>query len=297
MTGYTCLLPGGFLDTSGQCLRDVALRALSGREEELLVGQGKQMSSAALITELLTRCVIRLGNRTGIDAAEARQLLVADRQYLLLVLRRLTFGPTVQATIPCPWRDCDQRIDIDFSLDDIPIIAAPNLAAAYTVELVLAPETDARLQVSFRLPNGADQEAIAPLAQTNPAQALSALLARCIVSWPGIEQMTAAQAAALPARVRAQLELEMEAHAPSVDLTMEGECPQCKRSFTLPLSVQDLFFGEFRASTDMLYREVHHLAFHYHWSESEIMAMPRERRQQYLSILASEIERRHEMQR
>ncbi len=297
MTGYTCLLPGGFLDETGQRLREVELRALSGREEELLVGQSKQMSPAALITELLTRCVVRLGNRMGISATEARQLLVADRQYLLLVLRRLTFGPTVQATIPCPLRDCDQRIDIDFSLDDIPIVAVPNRSASHDAEVVLDPETDVRAVVSFRLPNGEDQEAVAPLAMVNPAQALTALLARCIVSWPGIEAMTTSHAAALPARVRAQLELEMEAHAPSVELTMEGDCPQCKRSFTLPLSVQDLFFGEFRASTDMLYRDVHHLAFHYHWSESEIMTMPRERRQHYLSILAGEIERRHEMQR
>ncbi|HEX7048849.1 MAG TPA: hypothetical protein VF188_01455 [Longimicrobiales bacterium] len=43
-------------------------------------------------------------------------------------------------------------------------------------------------------------------------------------------------------------------------------------------------------SIDALYREVHHLAFHYHWSEAEILAMTRSKRQRYLSLLAQHLE-------
>jgi hypothetical protein len=38
-----------------------------------------------------------------------------------------------------------------------------------------------------------------------------------------------------------------------------------------------------RRSTSELYDEVHTLAWHYHWSEAEILALPRVRRQLYLS--------------
>ena len=43
----------------------------------------------------------------------------------------------------------------------------------------------------------------------------------------------------------------------------------------------------------MLFRsqEVHYLAYHYHWSEAEIMTMPRAKRAVYLGVLSGEIER------
>jgi hypothetical protein len=41
----------------------------------------------------------------------------------------------------------------------------------------------------------------------------------------------------------------------------------------------------------MLYRQVHYLAYHYHWSEHEILEMPRDKRLAYIEILADEIER------
>jgi hypothetical protein len=44
-------------------------------------------------------------------------------------------------------------------------------------------------------------------------------------------------------------------------------------------------------SGDMLYREIHYLAYHYHWSEREIMDMTRDKRRKYIEVLADEIER------
>ncbi len=43
-----------------------------------------------------------------------------------------------------------------------------------------------------------------------------------------------------------------------------------------------------------LYREVHFLAFNYHWSEKEIMEMTREKRLMYVEILGEEIKRINE---
>ena len=59
----------------------------------------------------------------------------------------------------------------------------------------------------------------------------------------------------------------------------------------MPFDLQDFFFGELRISQDLLYREVHYLAYHYHWSEKEILALSREKRRKYIEILADEIEK------
>jgi len=41
----------------------------------------------------------------------------------------------------------------------------------------------------------------------------------------------------------------------------------------------------------MLLEEVHYLAFHYHWSEKDILSMTRSKRRRYLAILAEKLER------
>ncbi len=80
----------------------------------------------------------------------------------------------------------------------------------------------------------------------------------------------------------------MEVAAPHVDLTLAAHCPECDREFTVPFDLQGFFLAECQTSRDFLYREVHYLAYHYHWSEHEILALTREKRRKYIAILAEE---------
>lgn len=45
---------------------------------------------------------------------------------------------------------------------------------------------------------------------------------------------------------------------------------------------------------ERLYEEVHHLALHYHWSEAEILRLPRSKRLRYLGLLVRHFEQRAE---
>jgi len=49
----------------------------------------------------------------------------------------------------------------------------------------------------------------------------------------------------------------------------------------VPFDIHRFVLGELRTDRDLLYREVHYLAYHYHWSEQEIMAMTRDKRQRF----------------
>ena len=291
----TCLLPGGYVDEARTVHRRVELIPLSGREEEFLAGNHRR-ESASLVTTVLSRCVRRIGSIGPVSEDVARNLLVADRQYLLLKLREATFGDQVQATIVCPWPGCGNKIDIDFSIGDIPVKESEDKGPVYRVEL--SPEaafTDAQGQihgeVSFRLPNGGDQEAISPLVHENEARALSMLLKRCIQSIGPLKKPGDELVNSLSPLARMEIERRMEVVAPQVDLTMEGDCPECEREFGLNFDLHEFFFGELRTSLDLLYRQVHYLAFHYHWSEREIMEMSKEKRHKYIEVLAEEIER------
>jgi len=145
--------------------------------------------------------------------------------------------------------------------------------------------------VRFRLPTGGDQEAVAGMVGGDPGGALRALLERCTVAIGPAEPPPAAWLEALSPRARAEIERAMAAAAHGPELAMEARCPECERDFTLPFEVADFFFGELHASADLLYREVHYLAYHYHWSEAEILDLPRDKRLRYIGVLAEQIER------
>ena len=296
MDEITCWLPGGYAGRGGGELhREVELIPLCGRDEELLAGSAKSGGSASLVTAILSRCVRRIGSIAPVTHDVARALLVADRQYLLLKLREATFGPRVLATIPCPWPDCGKKVDIDFRIGDIPVRESETKDLVHTIELSSeAAYTGAdgapRQTISFRLPNGEDQEMIAPLLAGNEAEALAALLARCLERDDDGRDGGAIVPLLSPA-ARFEIEGAMRRIAPAVELTMETDCPECGREFSVPFDLQDFFFGELRISRDLLYREVHYLAYHYHWSEREIMEMPRSKRRSFIEILADEIEK------
>ena len=295
MTPITCRLPGGYVDEDGFLHREAVLTPLSGREEEFLANT-RQSASAALVTTVLSRCLRRLGTISPVDEEIARRLLVADRQYLLLKLREATFGDQVQATIRCPWPNCGKSVDIDFSMHDIPIVESEEKGPIYP--MMLSSEAaysnehgEIGRELTFRLPNGADQEELSPLLSENEAWALSMLLQRCIQDIGTVASHRDVLIEELSPQARLEIERQMEAVAPKVELTMEAPCPECARTFAVPFDLQDFFFGELRTSRDLLYREVHYLAYHYHWSEQEIMDMSREKRRRYIEVLADEIER------
>jgi hypothetical protein len=285
----TGVLPGGYFDAGGRRHRDYELAVFTGREEELLA-QARHPCPAALVTEVLSRCVRRIGEVTPVSPEVARGLLVADRQYLMLRLRAATFGDRVGATLFCPWPDCGERVSLEFALDDVPVEAPPQPGPLHTMTLSATAAGREGCEVVFRLPTGADQEALSGLLEDNEAAALTALLARCVLRIGDDEGTDEPSVAALSAPARAEIEERMRQVAPSVAQTMDARCTECGRGFTAPFDIQRFFLGDLRADGDRLYEEVHYLAFHYHWSEGEIMAMGRDRRHRYLDVLSDAIE-------
>jgi hypothetical protein len=294
-TQATFLLPGGYRDPDGALHREVELVPLSGREEELLADCAPA-ASTAFVTMLLTRCVRRLGTVSPVSHDVVRGLLIADCHYLVLKLREATFGAQVQATVQCPWEDCQKRVDIDFSLHDIPVRESAEKGPLYTRELSLeavfsSAQGEQYREVTFRLPNGEDQEAISQVVEDNEAQALTLLLARCICRLGALRDPGPEVIQRLSPLARAEIERHMAEAAPYVDLTLAVHCPECEREFVVPFDLLGFFLGECKTSRELLYREVHYLAYHYHWSEQDIMALPREKRRKYIALLAEELRR------
>jgi hypothetical protein len=284
----------GYTDVSGKRHCELVMNPLTGFEEEILSSQ--QFPGAVQVTEVLIRCVKSIGEIDKIDASIIRALTVGDRQYCLMVLRQLTFGDRVQATLPCPWPSCGKGVDIDFNLSSIPLTACDS-ALHFCVSLpclveysVVTASDQTNTVVEFRLPNGGDQEALCAIDDDSETQLMLHLLSRCIKHFGDVTAPSVEWLRSVPAALLMSLEQEMEARASHLALTMDVNCPECKRDFVAPFELQDFFFSELKVGIDVLFREVHYLAFHYHWSERDILSMTRDRRRRYIETLANEIE-------
>lgn len=245
------------------------LRSLTGHEEEWLA-RHHGASNAIRTTCLLNACVLSLDDEEP-PRDMARRMLVGDRDYLVLQLRRLTLGDRVLAVVDCP--ACGSKMDIDFDAAAIPIENGVPDTPTYEIELPGHAGHPTRT-VRFRLPSGGDQEAVLGL---DVETAADKLLERCLLS-----------SAAMPLAVeeKARVITAMEARAPRVELELELTCPECSGAFVMPFDTTAFFLDELRISADQLLREVHFLAFYYHWNESEILGLDRDRRRTYLSLLS-----------
>ena len=268
----TVALPGGLI-VGDRRLDHAELRPLSGREEEWLA-RHRGLPSARAVTWLLGACLIAIGDQ-AVNEALVRNLLVGDRDYLILALRKMTLGDRFQGVLPC--RACSALMDIGFGADDVPVESRPQTAAWYTLE-VGAAGTPSRT-VRFRLPTGGDQEAVLDLDADAGADAL---LERCIADDGG---------APLTSTEREAVIAEMDRLAPQLDIELDLTCPECGHAFVAPFDLTAFFFHEMGVNGQQLLHETHALALAYHWSEAEILSLGRDRRRAYLGLLREPLHR------
>ena len=269
-------LPGG-LWRDGACHRTAVVRPLSGRDDEVLLETRDALSPAERVTELIERCVERVGD-LPVDRAAACELSVGDREALLLQLRRVTVGDRVECVLDCP--ECDAAIE--FELDARALLEEPAERAAppYTVALDAGGGS---YDVRFRLPTGGDQEALVAMARHDSERATGELLRRCVE-----EARDAAGEVVdeVPAEVGVAVAAAMADLDPQAAIELSIACPECEATVAAPFDVSRYVLEEAAARGRRLEHEVHALALTYHWSESDIVSMAPGRRRRYLSLLA-----------
>lgn len=290
------VLPGGYLDERGELHREVRLAPLNGHDEESLAHAAPGTASASAVNALLTRCVARVGSIERVDAALVRDLLVCDRDYLVLCLRSFAFGPRVDAVLKCRGPECGKRMDVRFSLDGLQFerravrsrFFTTQLASPVSIERGGARE-ETRL-VEFRLPTGGDQEELAEVFRDDEERALRLLLARTVKRVGTFNDVDEALIAGLPFEAREEVAAQMRRLSPQVEIEIEGACPECDTACSTRFDIAGFFVAEMRGNLHALEREVHFLAMRYHWSERDILSLARRKRQRYVELLREELE-------
>jgi hypothetical protein len=275
-------LPGG-LWANGAHWREAELRELTGEDQIFLMEERQGLLPAQWATEALARAVTRLGpDRPTRDAI--RLLTVGDREALLLHLRRLTAGDRLPCVLTCPSPECREKLELELSTANLLVLPYDDVRQQY--EHCIPRADGVSTTIRFRLPTGSDQEAVAALARTDPDRAAELLLQRCVQSAVSSDGATMEP---LPESVRSDLSAYIARLDGQAEITLQVTCVACGGAFSVIFDTASYLIQELEVGMRQLLREVHLLAYHYHWSPTEILGMSTRRRRQFLRLLEEEL--------
>jgi hypothetical protein len=273
------MLPHGLFDGRGRCHRQATLLSLSGAEELAIA---ERAPSAKLASALLASSVARVGELEPFDATHARALSRGDRAHLALHLLATLRGDRVSLIPRCPNSACGALADLDLSIREL----APEKAEPTPEVLELSIDGSS---VLLREPIGADDELFEGVADRKRAS--DELWSRLIVAFDG-QPIDASSFSALAPGTRQKIALELAEKSSGPELAYLARCPECQAVMEVLIDPFSLLFREISRSADRIYAEVHTFAFHYHWTEQEVLALPRARRWKYLELLRRQLEGR-----
>jgi hypothetical protein len=271
-------LPGGVW-RDGSRDQEAWLRPLTGKDQRFVVDRCRSGSAAARTTALLCRVVTSLGGAPP-DPDAIRKLTAGDREALLLELRRRTLGDRIDCVLACP--ECSELMDVPLNAKDLLVGSYAECRERYDTTFIA---DDAEVHVSFRLPTGGDQEAVAAMASNDLPGAACLLLRRCIDEI----HLDSRPTRDLPQMVISHLADAMGRLDPQAEVLLALRCPACGAETSALFDAGTYFMAELSGRGWTLDHEVHLIALHYHWSESDILRLTPRRRHTYLDLLGETV--------
>lgn len=266
--GVSVLLPGGVM-REGRRQRGAVFRPLDGWLEERISGFIAEADPVpAMVSRILDAALLSLGGMP-VEAGMAASLVIADRQWLMLNLAHQLRAEGDYWLQGC-CQNCDSPFDLHVHPLQLPVVPAGEGYPHASVML----DGD---RLCLRLPTGADQEKIV-LADADTA--LSMLLSACLLS-VNDAPVPPAYLDGLDEAQRTRLEEALDAVSPHVGVNLTTACPECGRHLVMEINP----YGFLAAFSEEILREVHILAACYHWSERDILSLPRDRRKRYLRMI------------
>ena len=205
------------------------------------------------------------------SAAAIAALCITDFEYLILSLRQAWHGPPLVLGLACSHCHAPSTFTPDMNnllQGTVPktvrgVAAHPERIGWFTLE-----------GGAFRLPTVGDQIAVA--ASARPAQALAEL---CL------------DEAARGRALRPRIERAMERMAPELSTTVHALCPACGTPLEAHFPVVRTVLAELRQGAAGLHDDIDLIARAYHWPQTEILALPQDRRKAYVARIRHAFDR------
>lgn len=232
-------LLAGYVDKDGVCHKTFTIREMTGADEEYVNRADIKSNGAKITTALLSRCVQSVGTLTRKSVGNPKdwedifkKMFVGDRDVILLELRRISIGETIEVSHTCPNPECKAKLKTEISIDELQINEFDGLRE---IPFELPKGYKDRKGVLhktgvMRRPNGLDGELLTPIAKKNIAKAETTLLTR-ICKFDDGAYIDESVMASLSVKDRNYLQSLLNDHQFGVDMTVDIMCDHCGELF------------------------------------------------------------------
>lgn len=230
-SGPEVSLPGGLIENN-ELVGTVEVKELNGVDEEAIA---KASTTGKALNVLLQRGLLKVGSRDA-RKEDLDNLLSGDRDAILIGIRRITFGETMDLDVQCGNCGVEQKAEINL-IDDVPVKKLDDPIADRTWQI----ETK-KGYVTVSLPTGITQKKLLENAEKTAAEINTLLLSGCVMSVNGEPSMGASTVLSLGMADRAKIVDQIVERNPGPRLgEVVKACKACGESISLPLSLVDLF--------------------------------------------------------
>ncbi len=256
-------LPGGMI-RDGKVCRELKFKPLTG-QLELAIAEAVDTASGMpeRLTETLSVSLTSLDGEP-LQRDEVLGLSVGDRQFLACRLAGLIDNSPRWMSVTC--QSCGELFDTSYRVSQLPVKKPVGSFPCDSIEL-------SGNCWHIRAPTGRDQQCIAGI--EDPQEAEASLLSMLAKS-SGNQNLEDLDDESIDA-----LETAIENLSPEIANGISASCPECGGGNFVAFNAWPL---EGMVGIGLM-TEIHNIAVHYHWSEAEILAMPRVRRRRYLDLI------------
>ena len=225
-------LPGGFITQEGTLVKYAEVRELNGSDEEAIAKAG---SLGRVLNTILQKGLVSLGGEK-VTKDSFDELLAADREAILLGIRRVTFGDTADFNVVCVGCGNESTVEIDL-IKDIPVKELNNPIEDRKWEVELKSGT-----AIVGLPTGHTQRVLMENADKTTAELNTILLEGCVLAVNGKGSLGTSTVLKLGMADREKIISEVLEKNPGPRLgEVTKTCEACGEKIETPLSLVALF--------------------------------------------------------
>jgi hypothetical protein len=256
----------------------LALRPFGSQIEDLDIDFNTD-SSPTLITKLISYCSTVKNQKVPEDYF-FWNLTIGQRIECLVKIALTDDSPFLETVLQCQEKGCTERFELRLSYENI-----------FSQHVRTGDECDTCTvnifgnDVQLRRPTGFDQLSWQKLDHTNQIDVLKHIVTN-LVSDNSL--LYAVEQEHSKGETIQQIGNKMSEIDPLIDYKIKLECPYCKIENLYEVNLEKLSLRKLRRiQRDLLYM-VHEIAFHYHWTEKQVLAIPDVRRKLYLSMIETD---------
>jgi hypothetical protein len=225
-------LPGGYITATGEVFRTAEVRELNGKDEEA-ISRATTLGKALLT--ILQRGTVKIGNESATENI-LDQLLIGDRDQILLGILKCTFGSEVEILSYCAGCNESKTVSLDVNADiKTKVLTDPVNDRIFTVK-------GRNKEFTVKLPNGVVQKKMIENIDKTTAELSTLILEGSVVKIGDSPVYSALQVQSLSVSDRRKIVDEINDRAPGPQFTdVTVKCPDCEGEVLVPINLGTLF--------------------------------------------------------